>query len=201
MARTTDQLLAQLERFVPPQLRPLRPVLAGICAMLRRGEIAADDFSLSSTIGGAEGIWLTLLARGYGVERATGESDESLRARLRNVEDKLTKTRILRRVNELLSEYTDEQAELLEHWANGFYFDNDDYFDDDLVLDQHNAFTLVCPLVGDEIPVGNDYLDSMYLDDAYLGSGEGIHPVYLAIVAEVERLRAAGVRWWLLVES
>jgi hypothetical protein len=201
MARSTDELLEQLERFVPPQLQPLRPVLAGIAAMLRRAEIAGDDFAGAVSIGGAEGVWLTLLARGYGVERSTDETDDSLRTRLRNVEDKLTKARILAVVNALLAPHTSEQAQLLEHWANGAYLDQDAYADQALLLDQHNAFTLLCPLIG-EMPYGDAWCDQSYADDdAYCGSGTGMHPVYDAIVAEVERLRAAGVRWWLVVEE
>lgn len=187
MARSTDELLEQLERFVPPEYAPLRPVLAGLAAMLVEAEETTDGLITSQTVGGAEGIWLTLLARGYGVDRATDETDSSLRYRLRNPEQQLTKAAILEAVNALLAEYTADEAELLEHWANGIYMteeddDTDIFFDDAEIFDQHNAFTLRCPLL-DPFEVGDE------------------HPVYVAIVVLVEQLRAAGVRWWLIVED
>jgi hypothetical protein len=194
---TTAELLAQRERWLPAYWRAAQPITAGAAASMARASEAVDDLEGSVSIEGAEGIWLTLLARGYGVDRAPAEGDESLRGRLRNVEHKVTRASILARVNELLSEYTDEEADMIEHFDHGTYCDQD-YADQTTLYDQHNAFTLVAPRVG-EAEGWNDYADEAHADQSYAG-GASAHPVYPAIMAEVERLRAAGVRWWLAID-
>jgi hypothetical protein len=188
MARTTDELLAQLERFLPPEMAPLRPVLAGIAAMMRQAELFKDACIDAAKHTTAEGIWLTLLAQGYGVRRATGESDASLLDRLQNVPDALTVTALEDAANRLLADLTGTEAYILEHWANRFFCDGDGYCDQgDPLLDQHNAFALVCPLVGD-LPSSETY-------------PTGEHAVYAAIFAAIQQLKAAGVRWCLVVQA
>lgn len=200
MARTTAQILAQLEKHVPPALRTkLRPLLAGWAASLQAVESAGEGMADATTVGGSSGIWLTLLARGYGVVRATGETDTQLQERLRNVENQLTVASIETATDALLASGT---STLVEHWKGGIYLTDDDdevaspgdgysaYLDcDELVpgatafgsylYDAHNGFTLILPLFGT-------------IDD--------LDPVYAAVIAQVEKLRAAGVRWWLLIE-
>ncbi len=200
MARSTPDILTQLERHLPPVYQvKLRPLLAGWAAALRAVEVAGDGMVDATTVGGSSGIWLTLLARGYGVERATGETDTQLQARLRNVANRLTVASIEEETDGLLASGT---SSLIEHWKAGLYLTDDDdlvaspgdgysaYLDcselipgatafGSYLYDQHNAFTLVLPLFG-------------VIDD--------LDPVYSAVIAQVEKLRAAGVRWWLLIE-
>lgn len=201
MARTTDALLAQLERLLPAQYRPLRPHLAGLAAMFRRCEQLGDDLKTAATVGGATSIWLTMLAHGQGIDRATDEPDASLRDRVRNPEDKLTPIAILAAVNALLAPYTSTQAQLLEHWSAAAYCDDDAYADQAVIYDQHNAFTLVLPSIG-EFNTGDAFCDDdAYADDCYLGHGDGEHAVYAAIVSAVNKARAHGVRWWMVIED
>ena len=59
---------------------------------------------------------------------------------------------------------------------------------------------LIVPLIGDPV-VGDDYYDSSYADgDTYAGDGVE-HPVYGAILVQVQRIKAAGVRWFLLIDT
>ncbi|MCI0346891.1 MAG: hypothetical protein L0221_15845 [Chloroflexi bacterium] len=199
MARTTAELLAQLERFLPPRYSAYRPVLAGVAAALQAAEAAGAGLAEAVTVEGATGAFLTLLARGYGVTPATGESEDSIRYRLRNAEEQVTRDAILTAVNALLAEFTVDEATILEPWDEGFA-DVDAWSDSTILADQPLSFVLVCPLVGDE-ELGGTYADIDYLDgDAWAGDGTQ-HPVYAAIVVLVERLRAAGISWWLHIDS
>ena len=202
MARTTSQLLTVLERFLPPQMQAARPLLAGLAAQAAAVEAAGDDLADGATVAGADGIWLTLQAHGLGLHRAHGEVDADLRTRLRSPEQQLTPASILAAVNLLLASYTSDEAELHEHHAEGLYLDVDLWMDRSSWYDQHNAFTLVCPLVGD-YPVGHSFFDAAagaWLDQDLFFGDYVEHPIYATIAAAVERLRAAGVRWWLVVD-
>lgn len=190
-ARTTAEVLEQLERFVPPEFAPLRPILALYAAELRAAEVVAYDTAASSTVEGAEGVFLTALARGYGVERLSGEADATLRSRLRNVSGAVTRPAILDAVNLLLADYTEDEAVMVE-WFEEPFADYHAFADYHLLVDGPNAFVLILPPVGDE-PLGSSFADVAYADfDAYPGDGE-THPVYSAIGALVQRLKAAGV--------
>lgn len=182
MARSTATLLAQLRRFLPPGYAAAEPLLAGLAAELAEVETAGDALVDATTVAGASGIWLTLLARGYGLRRATDESDASLRARLVAPEAQVTRAAILAAVNAILAEYTVEEAVLVEHWAAEGYADIDCWADQTPIYDQHNAFTLECPIVGSFPTPGSE------------------HAVYGIIAAAAEAMRAAGVRWWLVVD-
>lgn len=214
MARDTATLLAQLLRFLPPGYAASEALLGGLAEQYAQVEQLGDELVGSVTVEGAEGKWLTLLARGYGIYRRDGESDESVRERLREVEDAVTPTAILIAVNRLLAPYTATEAELLEHWDYGFFADVDfaDQPDDETrVLDQHLAFTLLVPhLTASGTTLGHFAVapadatdpDAAFADgDTYAvvdTVDDTEHAVYSAIQSAVERLRAAGVRWWLL---
>ena len=211
--RTIDDMLAQLLRFLPDQYAAASDALSGLAAQMVQAEQAGEDLVLSTTVGAAAGKWLTLMAGGYGVYRQAGESDASLRIRLRRVEDRVTRPAILAVVNALLSAYTATQAVMYEHFASGFFVgDFSDQPDDAIRLyGQHNAFTLLVPALTADAssygafaldPSGAYGLDTAYVDaDAFAvgnTADDTEHAVYAAIQAAVERLRAAGVRWWLL---
>ena len=198
MARTTTDLLEQLQRHLPPAYGPLQPVLAGLAATLDQAESSTSELVASTTVEEAEGIWLTLLAQGYGVRRAAGESDSSLRVRLRAPERQMTVAAILDATNAILADVTTEEAVLVEHADGELWLDQDLWLDQSRLYDQHNAFTLEVPLVEEPL-VGSSFVDHSFLD-ADLFLGEGTEPsVYAVIASTVERLRAAGVRWWLVL--
>jgi hypothetical protein len=190
---TTETLLGQLERWLPPHWKAAEPVLAAVAAPMAAAVEVLDDMVDSTTIDGAEGKWLTLLARGYGVVRTDSETDDGLRSRLQNVERKVTRLSILSAVDALLASYTVIHAIMVEWFKPGgaFYLD-DGYLDTGRLLGEYNTFYLFLPMIG-EPTWGDLYLGSDFLDDEYVGGGPS-HPVYVAITAEVDRIRAAGVR-------
>ncbi len=197
MARTTADLLEQLMRWLPPGMAPYRPVLGGYAAAARAAEVAGEAAVDAATLGGAVAQWLDLHARGYGVERADGETDAQLVERLRNPEDMLTRSAILAAADRLLADYTDVAAVMIENW-DGTHLDLDLYLDIACLVPQ-KAFALVVPLVGDPV-TGASFADSDYADgETYAGSGVE-HPVYAVLLREIHRLRAAGVSWWLVID-
>lgn len=200
MARTADELLVQVLRFVPPEFRALASLLAARMAQLGAGEQAGEDLVEAGRLGSAEDIWLTVLARSFGAERGTDESDDALRARARRPADRLTPKAVLDATNAALARYGSGDAILIEHFSAGIFMDQDAYADNSEMFDQHLGFTLRVPLLG-ELPGVGGYADHDFVDvDAWAGSGGAPHPVYAEILAAVEVLRAAGTRWWLLVD-
>ena len=198
MSRTTSVVLAQAMKFVPPRYQAIVDVIAGVAAIEATRESTAETFAEASTIGGAEGSFLTLLAKGFGVNRGLSETDASVRFRLRNAEEQVTRASILSAVNTVLASFTSTEAIMLEPWEEGF-LDVDMWFDNTIFSDMHNGFVLVVPLVGDA-PTGSMFFDSEYYDgEVYLGGGVE-HPVYAVIIALVERIRAAGIRWRLYID-
>lgn len=198
MARSTATLLAQLERFLPPGYAPYRPVLAGLAAMMREAEIAGDSAKASGTLAGAVAEWLDLHAHGHGIRRALDESDAQLAGRIQNPEDQVTRAAILSAADRILVPYTDVAAVMIEGWEYSHL--DIDFWLDFSPLNTQKAFVLIVPLIGDAV-VGDSYFDSDYADNETY-AGEGIqHPVYGVILREVQRIRAAGVKWWLLIDT
>lgn len=199
MARTTAEILLQLEAALPSWALPLRPVLAGIAAQVAQVEATGEALVDSTTVEGAEGVWLTLLAKGYGVHRSTAETDATVRLRLQAPPDQLTRPAVLDAANALLAALTATEATMIEPWDDGFA-DRDAWADRTILCDQHNSFVLVLPLVGEAVS-GSAYLDrDAYMDFDFAGS-DGEHPVYEAIRALINDLRAAGVRFWIHIEE
>lgn len=200
MARTTAAILAQAERHIPEVYRvKLRPLLAAWSAALRQAELVADSASLATTVGGADGIWLDLLARGYGILRAPDETDTTLQARIRNVANRLTVTAIVDQTDALLPSGT---SSLIEHWRSGIFVTDDD----DLVVDPGDGFSAYCDCA-EMVPGAVGFASFIY--DAHnaftlvlplFGTVDDLDAVYSAIVSQTERLRAAGVRWWILID-
>jgi hypothetical protein len=180
MARTAEQILTRIMRHVPSWAAPLRPLFAGVAGAFRLVELALDDLATAVTIGGAEHFWLTLLARGYGVRRADAEPDASLRARLRNVEDMLTRDSIEDAVDAILAPFTASTCTVVEHWdAPHMAIDVSAACDVTNILDANPAFTVFVPIIG----------------------GDPNHPVYPAIWAEIRRIKACGVTAYMIVEA
>lgn len=181
-----EYLRTQVKRFLPEPWADRDDVLGAVLGPLARVLELGDSWAPVATIGGAEDEWLTLLARGFGLVRGTDEPDASLRARIRNVDEALTKASLEAAVNALLAPYSyaGVPAYIVEHWAAGPACDLEDgelgfICDVSHLYGEHNAFTLWVPLV----------------------ESDEAHPIYAAIYQEVERLRAAGVRWWMVLQA
>lgn len=198
MARTPAELLDQLEKFVPPQFAELEPLLAGTAGSMALAETAFDTLKTLATVEGGTDKWLTMQAHGYGILRATGESDASIRERLRTIEPKVTKTAIEERVNALIEPDTCTVIE----WWEGFYCDVDFWLDnpEPYLSGGPNSFVVIIPKQGSYFSFGSFCDVNFWLDtpEAYIGDGPE-DPVYAAIVSEIERIRAAGVFWRLVL--
>lgn len=202
MARTTDELLAQLERLLPGYYDVAEPLLAGFAASTRLGEVAVDILRPLATIGGASGKWLTLQAHGHGILRASGEGDPSLRKRLRHVEDRLTPNAIKAAVDDLIAPDTC----VIVEWFDAPYLDDPEvsgvWLDNSsaLLSGGRHSFLVLIPNQGTGFEFG-EFLDtSLFLDGTFVGEATEAAE-YAAIINEVERIRAAGVFWRLVLES
>lgn len=219
MARPTQALLERLLSFLPPDYEGAEALLAGAAAAMREAELAGDSLAdvlpfgatvivlpNGDTVGysGASGIWLDLHAAGYGLARAPGETDDLLRARLREVADRVTREAILASVNVLLAPFG-ASAIMLE-WFEEPYLDVAEpipsgmYLDSTFLSGGPNSFLILVPVVGLGYSVSGDpHLDvDAYLDSMFAGT-DIQDPVYAAIIALVETLRAAGIQWRLVI--
>lgn len=201
MARTTEELLTQLRKLLPGHYEQAEALLAGFAAAMQLTEATIDTLRDLATIEDGTGMWLTLQAHGYGILRASGESDESLRIRLRAVEDQVTRPAIEAAVNRLIAP---DVCRIVE-WFDGPYLDSGLWLDCSgaWLSGGPQSFLVVIPRQGSGFSWGDSYLDNeLYLDNegAYLAEGPE-DPVYAAIINEVERIRAAGVFWRLVLEE
>lgn len=116
---TTDDLVAQVLAFLPEAYQPLKPILSAGAASAAEVLAAGEANASGASVGGAEGIWLDLLARGYGLRRRTGEEDALLRLRLRAPEGKLTRGSIQAAVDRILTHYNVTGTTRI-WWRGGF---------------------------------------------------------------------------------
>ena len=202
MSRTATEIAEEMARFMPPNVAiPLDPYLGGIGASFAAAESAVEDMSTSTTVGGAAGVWLDLVALGDGLRRQDGESDADLQTRIRTPTQAVTVANLEAAANAILAQYGEDGAYIVE-WDDDGFADVDAYADDTILVDPYNRFVLVLPLIGDPI-VDGVYLDDGYADDevsGYMGGG-AISPVYDSIWAAIERLRAFGVRWSMYIQE
>jgi hypothetical protein len=216
VARTTAELLAQLKRFMPSHYWAMEPHLAGVAAMMARADQVSEDLVEASTVGGAEGVWLALLAHGYGVDKVTSEDDRSVRIRIRNPENQVTKPAISEAVNAILNDAGAADGRVANWWEDDVscwawnelstITDGANYCNDCSTGDYWLVFIVIVPMIGAHPGIGS-YCDTdgddNYIDiDCYAGGGDPgvLSPVYDAIIDEVDRIKAAGVRWWLIVD-
>lgn len=202
--RTKEQLLSQLRKMLPGHYVQAEPLLAGFCAALENAESVAEVMALLATIEDGEGMWLTLQARGLGIKRGSGESDESLRTRLRIIEDQVTKPAIKAAVDRILDP---DECEVIEWFdqpyldytgETGAWLDNPDT----LLSGGPSSFIIRIPKQSTFFDFGEHLDISAWLDssDFFLGDAPE-DPVYAAIINEVNRIRAAGVFWRLVLEE
>lgn len=204
MPRTKEELLSQLQKLLPGYYSSAEPLLAGFCAALERAEQVGEEMADLATIEGGEGMWLSLQARGLGIKRGSGESDESLRTRLRIIEDQVTKPAIKAAVDRIIDP---EECQVIE-WFEGPYLDNTDdtgtWLDnsDMLLSGGHHSFIVQIPKQSTYFDFGEHLDISAWLDssDFFLGDAPE-DPVYAAIINEVNRIRAAGVFWRLVLQE
>lgn len=182
-ATALADLVAQMKLFLPPETWEGREdLLTTAAAPLARAFVTAQEFADDGTIGGAEHQWLELLATNYGMKRAVAETDTNLRIRLRNVEEALTCAAIVAAVDTILVAYTGTGSICIEHFQQGPVCDAETPLisgicDVSFLYGVIPAFTLLVPDLGNT------------------------HPAWGAIYAEVERLRAAGVVWFFVIDD
>lgn len=202
MARTTDELLEQLARLLPEFYDTAEPLLAGVAAGQEAAEAVAPDLRARTYFQSATGKWLTLHASGYGVIRASGETDGALRKRLRQVEDCATVEAIKAAVDAIIAP---DECQIVEWWdlpyldfegGTGLWLDNQS----SMLSGGWHSFLVLIPMQSTGFSFG-DHLDVDYwLNVSYLGEATE-DPAYASIINEVERLRAAGVFWRLVLET
>lgn len=202
MARTTDELLAQLERLLPGYYQAAEPLLAAFAAALSEAEGATDILRPLATIGGGTGKWLTLQGHGIGVLRASGESDESLRTRIRYVEDQVTRSAIENAVNGIIAPDT---CQIVEWWDQPYLDDESEtgaWLDNQSLLlsGGPQSFIVLIPPQSTGFSFGAFLNADLWLDSEFIGEATE-DPAYAAIINDVERLRAAGVFWRLVLET
>jgi hypothetical protein len=177
---STSYLTEQAERLLGDAFAPLLPLQAGTAAALSEAAAAVETWADAATIGTAEGLWLDLIARGFGLYREEGESNADLRLRIGRVPRALTPAAMEQAVNAII---TPDACTIVEHWKARVFCDDhaDEYVtdlfcDEDTVLGVRNGVTVICP--------------------------EGLaDEVELAICAVLNDLRAAGVRVWVVFDD
>lgn len=198
-ARTTEAIAAELARLMPTHLSgPADPLLGGYAAAFQAGEAAGYDGATTTTIGGAEGKWLDLVALGAGLRRAEGEDDATLRTRIQSPDRGITPDNLKAVCDAVLDGYGLGECAIVE-WFDIGALDEDYYLDNDLISGGPGTFVVVVPADGDA--EGFAFVDVSYLDeDIYLGVGSE-SPVYAAIYAALTPLTAAGVHFTIYIDS
>lgn len=173
-------LTEQAARLLGDAFAPLLPLQAGTAAALAEAAAAVETWADAGTISTAEGDWLDLLARGFGLYRKAGESNADLRIRIAAVPKLVTPAAMEQVVNAII---TPDACTVVEHWkARVFCDDRSDeqpgelFCDQDTLLGVRNGVTVVCP--------------------------EGLTEAQeMAIGAALNTVRAAGVRVWAVFDD
>lgn len=170
---------------------------SGMVAPLVQGQTVVSALREQGYIESATDIWLTLHAKGLGIYRVDGETDEQLRIRIRNIQNRVTPNAILQFVNDLLATVTEEQAVMLER-PQSFTWD-DSSIDEWPIWWLWNAFALGLPL----LPVVSNgwVLEEGVLEEAALDAGVVRNASYAMIETAVNQCRAAGIRVFYLYKE
>lgn len=202
-ARTVEEVGDELARFMPGLISgPAAPLLGGYAASMQGAEVLSVEASAQTTIGGASDIWLDLIARGQNQVRQDGESDAALRSRLQHPAGAVTVSNIESAVNAILDGAGLAHCRIIE-WFDAPYLSQNCWLDRVLISGGRSSFVVVVPVETETLALA--YLDlAAYLDlDAFVGvmvSDSSTSAAYAAIVAIVNTLRAAGVRWALYLQ-
>lgn len=185
-----------LQRFVPPDLQGetgsrLEAVWAGLGAALADIEAGSEALLAVGKLATAEDMFLDLHARGLGVRRGSGESDASLRVRARVVSRKVTKPAIQAVLNSILDTETEERAHVYDRMDALGWAVEEDAAEEAALLCDHLSIYIALPL----LPQPEDALGAEVgaLEEAPMDLFPE-HPLMAVLRAEVNRLRAAGVR-------
>lgn len=194
--RTTEEIEAQLYRVLPPDLEleagtRLNAVVFGGATGLAEAEATVEQLMEQATIGGGEDIWLKMQADDLAVQYTADQTDEQLRVALRNIQDKVTPVAIVSGVNALLATVTDSQAYLVDRMDGTSATVEEAAAQEAACMWEWNAFWLYLP----ELPPAEA---PGAVEEA---AAEGDWPeswlrasLYDVLEAEVDRLRAAGIR-------
>lgn len=227
MARSEVEIRAQLLRHGPWWLcEPedvLDAIVRAIAAQLARAEGAVDSLHDRTFIDLADGSWLDQHGRERGVPRFTEETDTAYRPRVKAIEDKVTRTSILAAVDAVLLEGTSLMEEHTPDAAyavpNGTDVNKQGYAGVGRAYDDQKCFTIIIePQRPDPkdtsfaAPNGSfDDYRSFSWEDAESGAypQPGSYPepdqlnaaeIYSRVFREIDRLRAAGVTFRVVVE-
>lgn len=199
--RSADQLTEQILKFIPGVFSGMEPLLGGTAGVFETVEVKADELAQLTGLGESEGIWLTLRGQDLGVLRAPQESDQSLVHRIRDVEDAVTRTALKNTVEALLDTGS---AQIIE-WYEGPYLDVELEGEGGMWLDSArlsggpNSFQVIIEPQGTGFE-WSDFMDAdLYLDSGYMGLTES--PIYGAIINQVNRKKAAGTFWRLVLDA
>lgn len=198
-ARAVADVADELARLMPGHLSgPASPLLGGYAAAFQAAEALGYDAAATTTIGGAEGKWLDLVAKGGGLTRAEAEDDASLRARLRSPDRGITRANLKSVVDDILAVAGLGEC-LILNWSDLGALDEDAYLDESLLSGGPATYVVVVPADVDLDALS--FLDGAYLDeDAYMGTGTE-SPVYASIYAALAPLTAAGVHFSIYIDS
>lgn len=175
--------IADIEAFLPPRAKAWSPLLNAFVWALNVVLLVFRASYLSNLpISGASGVWLTLRAKDYGIARAPGEDDATLRARIRNVADAVTLPALRAAIDAVLAPHTNVLADIHEYWAEPLVLDTNDLTyaavaDNSNVLSGTNAIMVIIPDFGNT------------------------SPIYDAVRNELDRLRGAGISVTLVAEG
>ncbi len=184
MARTTGEVLDALRSIVPPAYHgdDEASVLGSVAKVFSLVETTIDALYDAGLWGGATGEWLDLHALGWDVRRSDGESDGSLRSRLRDYPEQVVPAAIIAAVDPLINDVDPlaDDARLMEHWKDGAFFDQ-------AYCDQENA------------RIGSvNVAFSVIVPDVF---GDPTDDRYAAMVWAVEAIRPHGARWFLVIDN
>ena len=194
IARTVEQLQAQLYRVLPEDLRGepgtrLEAVWYGLSRVLEHCEGFGAALLPQATILQGEDLWLRLHARTLGVKQVDGETDAQLHVRMQNTQDRVTPAAILAYVNALLATVTPETALLLERPQSWVL--EDGAVEEWPVGGLWNAYVVALP--GLPVQANGWALEEGSLVETCL-EGSVRHALYAVLEVAVQESTAAGIR-------
>lgn len=178
--RPAHEVLDRLFEFLPSNYETFDPeaVLAGQFALAEEAAAALIELT---TVGGGTDTWLALHARGLGIIKAEGESDVSLRERIRSFQDAVTEPAIVTPLVALYAAVTGPTPFLIE-WFDTCFADVDAYCDtlSAVAFNEPPDFAAVVP-----DPGAGDLTEAIHLSAGQL----------------IRTLKAAGVRFSIILPA
>lgn len=185
-----------LYKLLPEDLRGeegsrLHALWSGLAAPLAQAKAWITSLFEQALIGTGSDIWLTLHAKGLGVERLQDETDAQLRIRMRNTQDRVTPSAIATAISKLLSTVSELGAYVIDRNDGPGFGLEVDALEQGAWFWEWNAFLLYLPsLEPAEAPSG---MEAGALEEEWFELMRE-HVIYTLIRAETVRCRAAGIR-------